>query len=71
MTDSIKLNAIKCVHCGALVVSTHRHDFATHACAKIKELYGQDGFIAADGGNSYLRRLGNRTDWLEASEWGP
>jgi phosphoribosylcarboxyaminoimidazole (NCAIR) mutase len=70
VTDRIKLNAIKCVHCGALVVSTHRHHFATHACAALEKKYGAEAFIAADGGNDYLRRLGHREDWLEVSEWG-
>ena len=70
MTDRILLNAIKCAHCGALVVSTHRHDFRTHACAGLEKAKGREAFIAADGGNEYLRRLGNREDWEEASEWG-
>ena len=58
-------SAIKCTHCGAEVVSTHRHDFATHSCEGMKK----GDYIAADGGNAYLRRIyGKREDWEEASE---
>ena len=64
MSDNIKLNAIKCAHCSTLVVSTFRHHFATHKCAALG-----DGYIAADGGLDYLRRVGNPEDWEEASEW--
>ena len=70
MTDKIIRNAIRCNHCGAIIVSAHHYDFATHQCAALTKLYGKDGFIAADGGSSYLRRLGNREDWTEISEWG-
>jgi hypothetical protein len=70
LTDKIKLNAIRCAHCKALVVSTDRHHFATHACAELEKKKGREAFIAADGGNDYLRRCGHREDWEEASEWG-
>jgi hypothetical protein len=67
----IKINAIRCVHCGEIVVSTFRHHFAPHSCAKLRELHGPDGFIAADGGTAYLRRCGHRADWEEATTWEP
>ena len=42
----ITKNAIKCNHCGDIIVSTHRHDFVTCKC----------GCCSVDGGNNYLRR---------------
>jgi hypothetical protein len=68
MKDRILVNAIKCAHCGELVVSGHRHDFRTHQCAELK---ARETFIAADGGRDYLKRCGSRSDWQEASTWGP
>ena len=59
-------NAIQCKHCGAIIESTYRHDFVTHHCDGIEEGYG----IAVDGGLDYRRRVGDRNDWMEASEWG-
>jgi hypothetical protein len=70
MTHSITLNAIKCRHCGTIVESTFRHDFRTHSCPKMKEVSGKDAFIAADGGLAYARRIGNPSDWEEASQYG-
>lgn len=67
MTQQIKVNAIECAYCGTRIESTHRHDFVTHTCEELKRLYGEDGYIAADGGKAYLRRLGNRYDWNEVS----
>lgn len=63
-------NMIRCTHCGTLIESHHRHDFATHSCDGLKAYYGpQDSWIAADGGTAYLRRVGNRQDWEEASTY--
>jgi hypothetical protein len=69
--STIELNAIKCKHCGELVVSTFKHDFKAHACAAMEKARGREAFIAADGGQAYLRRCGNREDWEEASVWTP
>ena len=65
----IKLNAIRCAHCGLVVISKYGHDFATHSCVGIRAVSGEDAYIAADGGRNYLRRVGNRGDWVEASEY--
>lgn len=71
MTSKIETNAIKCKHCGTIVVSTFRHDFSTHSCEPMRASGGPEAFIAADGGQAYLRRLGNREDWEEATVWIP
>ena len=42
-------NAVICNTCGDRIVSTHRHHFNQCSC----------GGIAVDGGNEYLRRVGN------------
>ena len=73
MTDPVEprkkitLNAIKCAHCGTLVVSTYRHHYHIHRCPGLGTRW-----IAADGGTDYLRRCYDvREDWVEASEWKP
>lgn len=53
----IVANLISCNHCGDLVASTHRHDFRSCSCGK----------VAADGGSTYLRRLGSAGDFKELS----
>ena len=48
-------NAVSCLLCGDFIVSKHRHDFVTCTC----------GAVSVDGGQSYLRRVGdfgNATD---------
>ena len=55
----ILYNKIKCKKCGDIIESKNRHDFVTCEC----------GSVAVDGGNSYLRRGGNREDWEELSEF--
>ena len=55
----IKRNRIKCKICGDEIESTFRHDFKRCACGK----------IAVDGGKDYLRRCGNRDDYIELSEF--
>ena len=62
---TIKHNRIKCKHCGTVIESKHRHDFVVHTCGEPED----DNWIAADGGNAYLRRVGNPEDWEEASEY--
>jgi len=42
-------NAVTCLACGDLIVSKHRHDFVTCTC----------GAVSVDGGQSYLRRVGD------------
>lgn len=55
-------NAIKCRHCGTVIESKHRHDFQGHECVPDHPIY-------VDGGLAYLRRVGSRDDWEEASEF--
>ena len=48
-------NAATCLACGDFIVSKHRHDFVTCTC----------GAVSVDGGQSYIRRVGdfaNATD---------
>lgn len=42
-------NAATCLGCGDFIFSKHRHDFVTCTC----------GAISVDGGQDYLRRVGN------------
>jgi hypothetical protein len=42
-------NAVTCLACGDFIVSKHRHDFVTCTC----------GAISVDGGQEYLRRVGD------------
>lgn len=53
----IILNQAKCLRCGDVITSTHRHDFVWCSCKS----------IAVDGGKEYLRRVGNREDIKEMS----
>lgn len=43
------LNAAQCKACNEVIVSRHRHDFKSCKCGK----------IAVDGGNEYIRRVGD------------
>ncbi len=54
-------NAIKCNHCGDIIVSKYRHDFISCSC----------GCCCVDGGNDYLRRgfLHSPDDFTEISEF--
>lgn len=75
-------NRIKCAYCDVVLESLHRHHFVAHVCEegpKRPEKEWRDDklvdtgkmvgpYIAADGGQDYLRRLGNREDWIEYSE---
>lgn len=50
MKDSkIIRNAVKCLTCGDVIESKHRHDFVKCSC----------GGIAVDGGHDYLRLVGD------------
>lgn len=51
-------NRIKCLKCGDIIESKHRHDYKTCSC----------GACAVDGGHDYLRRCGNLEDWEDMSE---
>jgi hypothetical protein len=59
-------NAAKCRHCGTIIESKHRHDFVTHHCTRPD---GVKTWFAVDGGFAYLKRVGDRIDWEEASTW--
>jgi len=50
-------NAVTCLGCGDFIVSKHRHDFVTCTC----------GAISVDGGQSYLRRVGDFTNAVDES----
>jgi hypothetical protein len=50
-------NAVNCLSCGDLIVSKHRHDFVECTC----------GAIAVDGGQDYLRRVGDFTNATDHS----
>ena len=50
-------NAVTCLACGDFIVSKHRHDFVTCAC----------GAVSVDGGQSYLRRVGDFTNAVDLS----
>lgn len=54
-------NAIRCNHCGQVIVSTHRHDFVTCRC----------GCCHVDGGNEFLKRGFQYSpyDYTELSEF--
>jgi NADPH-dependent curcumin reductase CurA len=50
-------NAVTCMGCGDFIVSKHRHDFVTCTC----------GAISVDGGQAYLRRVGDFTNAVDHS----
>lgn len=54
----IKRNAIQCRKCGDIIESKHRHDFAWCSCHS----------VAVDGGKDYLKRIGDRNNWIDMSE---
>ncbi len=53
----ILLNRVRCLKCDTVIVSKHRHDFTTCPC----------GAVSVDGGSHYLKRVGNREDYVELS----
>ena len=50
-------NVVTCMACGDRIVSKHRHDFVTCTC----------GAISVDGGQEYLRRVGDFGNALDHS----
>jgi hypothetical protein len=50
-------NAVNCLSCGDLIISKHRHDYVTCTC----------GAIAVDGGQDYLRRVGDISNAVDLS----
>ena len=50
-------NAAVCLSCGDKIVSKHRHDFVTCTC----------GAVSVDGGQSYLRRVGDFGNAMDLS----
>lgn len=54
-------NQIECAKCGDVIVSKHGHDFVWCGC----------GAVAVDGGMQYLRRVGNKEDYIEQSKMLP
>jgi len=56
----ILTNKIRCKKCGDILESKSVHDFKMCKC----------GACGVDGGRSYLRRIGERDDWIELSDFG-
>ena len=53
-------NAAKCLKCGDIIESKHRHDYVTCSC----------GNVSVDGGTDYLRRSFKEMDtWIDTSIW--
>lgn len=48
-------NAAKCLGCGVILESRHRHDFKSCDC----------GNVSIDGGHSYLRTVVSRPELME------
>lgn len=56
-SDVILQNEIKCLQCGDVIFSRHRHDYKLCGCGK----------VGVDGGQVYLRRIGNKEDYKDLS----
>jgi hypothetical protein len=57
---TIKVNKAKCLDCGDILESKHRHDYVTCTC----------GNLAVDGGKDYLKRnFSNYSKVKELSEF--
>ena len=50
-------NTVICLSCGDKIVSKHRHDFVTCTC----------GAVSVDGGQEYLRRVGDFGNAMDLS----
>ena len=50
-------NTVVCLSCGDKIVSKHRHDFVTCTC----------GSVSVDGGQEYLRRIGDFGNAMDIS----
>lgn len=59
LVERIVKNAIVCVLCKEEIVSTHRHDFRWCKCGK----------VAVDGGKEYRRRVGERHNYIDVSDF--
>lgn len=59
--EKIRLNKIRCNHCGDIIVSEFAHDYNECSC----------GRVAVDGGKEYLRRvcMDMKNDFTELSEY--
>ena len=53
----IKVNKAKCLKCGDVIESSHRHDFVTCSC----------GNLSVDGGHDYLKRGFKSSEWEDMS----
>ena len=59
-------NKWKCLYCGDIIESRHRHEFSTCKC----------GMSSCDGGDSYIRLIGdldmmqNMCEYIEIDEDG-
>lgn len=56
---NIAVNKIRCKKCGDIIESKSRYDFKYCKCKS----------VAVDGGHDYLRRVGEKEDWEELSEY--
>lgn len=54
----ITKNCARCLRCGDIIESQHRHDFQTCSC----------GNLSVDGGLDYLKRCCLSDDWEDLSE---
>ena len=56
--NKIIKNSVKCLKCGDIIESVHRHDFVTCSC----------GNVSVDGGLDYCRRvLKDMETWIDTS----
>lgn len=54
------MNAVRCLTCGIIIESTHRHDFKSCKCQS------HTTRVSVDGGSDYNRRVfGNEAKWDE------
>lgn len=61
MKRVLKVNKIRCKHCGDIIESKHVHDYVMCSCER----------VAVDGGLEYARRcaMDIKHDFEELSEW--
>ena len=52
-------NKVKCLKCGDIILSKHRHDMTWCSC----------GSIAVDGGSWYIRRVGDIGNCEDMTRW--
>ena len=55
--EAILRNSAFCRKCGDMVISTHQHDLSHCSCET----------VWIDGGNSYIRRMGNPDEYIDTS----